>query len=131
MPRWPRWKRRFEQFSIASGLAAEATVKQVSTFLYCMGEEAEEGLLSTRITKAERKVYWKSWTRTSKFKKTLFKLVEHCEYGALRDQMVRDRIVVGIKDSSLSEQLQRDANLTLDSALKHETQQVLKGKEST
>ena len=48
----------------------------------------------------------------------LFKLVEYCEYGALRDQMVRDRTVMGIKDSSLSEQLQLDANLTLDSAMK-------------
>ena len=53
--------------------------------------------------------------------------------------MVHDRIVVGIKDSSLSEQLQLDANLTLDSAMKrvrqqeavHKTQQVQKGKEST
>ena len=74
---WPRCKRRFEQFSIASGLAAEATVKQVSNLFYCMGEEAEEVLLSTRITEAERKVYAtvlekKSWTRTSKFGRTLF-----------------------------------------------------------
>ena len=46
---------------------------------------------------------------------------------------------MGIKDSSLSEQLQLDAILTSDSAMKrvrqreavHETQQVLKGKEST
>ena len=41
---WPRWKKRFDQFSVASGLAAEATVKQVSTLLYCMGEEAEDAL---------------------------------------------------------------------------------------
>ena len=170
MPRrilWPRWKRRFEQFSVASGLAAEAAVKQVSTLLYCMGEEAEEVLLSTRINEAERKVYATVLEKLDSYFKVrknviferarfnrrhqqdgesaeqyimeLFKLVEHCEYGALRDQMVRDRIVVGIKDSSLSEQLQLNANLTLDSAMKrvrqreavHETQQVLKGKEST
>ena len=35
----------------------------------------------------------------------LFKLVEHCEYGELNNQMVRDRIVVTINNSSLSEQL--------------------------
>ena len=34
------------------------------------------------------------------------------------DQMDHDLIVVAIKDSSLSKQLQLDANLTLDSAMK-------------
>ena len=33
---WPRWRRRYEQFQIASGLAAEPATKQVSTFLYCL-----------------------------------------------------------------------------------------------
>ena len=35
---WPRWKRRFEQFRIASGLSEESQLKQVSTFLYCLGK---------------------------------------------------------------------------------------------
>ena len=47
---WPHWKRRFEQFRIASGLSAEGGEKQVSELLYCMGEDMEETLRSTRIT---------------------------------------------------------------------------------
>ena len=39
---WPRWKRRFEQFRLASDLADESDDRQVSTLLYCMGEEAED-----------------------------------------------------------------------------------------
>ena len=34
---WSRWKRRFEQFRVASGLDSESGAKQVSMLLYCMG----------------------------------------------------------------------------------------------
>ena len=47
----------------------------------------------------------------------LYALAEHCNYGSLHDEMVRDRIVVGIRDSSLSEKLQLDAELTLTTAI--------------
>ena len=47
----------------------------------------------------------------------LYTLVEHCEYGALRDQMIRDRIVVGIANAKLSEKLQLDRDLTLEKAV--------------
>ena len=54
---WPRWKQRYEQFRVASGLESEAAVKQVNTLLYCMGEEADSVLASTNVTEEERKVY--------------------------------------------------------------------------
>ena len=47
----------------------------------------------------------------------LYSLAEHCQYGRLHDEMVRDRIVVGIKDSKLSEKLQMDNELTLEKAI--------------
>ena len=47
----------------------------------------------------------------------LYSLAEHCQYGQLHDEMVRDRIVVGIKDSKLSEKLQMDNELTLEKAI--------------
>lgn len=28
-------------------------------------------------------------------------LAEHCQFGGLRDELVRDRIVVGLKDTTL------------------------------
>ena len=48
---------------------------------------------------------------------SLFCLDEHCEYGALHDEMIRDRIVVGIVDSSLSFKLQLDSKLTPKKAI--------------
>ena len=43
----------------------------------------------------------------------LHTLSEHCQYGALREELIRDRIVVGIKDKGLSEKMQMNRNLTL------------------
>ena len=46
----------------------------------------------------------------------LYALVETCEYGNLTDDMLRDRIVVGIRNAALSKRLQLDADLTLEKA---------------
>ena len=42
---------------------------------------------------------------------SLHKLIEHCDYGALKDEMIRDKIVVGLCDEQLSKKLQLDPNL--------------------
>ena len=47
----------------------------------------------------------------------LYCLAEYCKFGNLRDDLIRDRIVVGIKDKKLSEQLQLDSKLTLEKAI--------------
>ena len=54
---WPRWRRRFEHFRVASGLAEEDAKKQISTLLYCLGEEADSVLTSTNATEDDRKDY--------------------------------------------------------------------------
>ena len=56
---WPRWRKRFEQFRIASGLAEEAEERQVNTLLYCLGDDAEDVLRSTNISEEDRKKYGK------------------------------------------------------------------------
>ena len=56
---WPRWRKRFKQFRIASGLAEEAEEHQVYTLLYCLGDDAEDVLCSTNISKEDRKKYGK------------------------------------------------------------------------
>ena len=44
----------------------------------------------------------------------LYGLAEHCQYRALHDEMIRDRIIVGIRDVTLSEKLQMDSTLNLE-----------------
>lgn len=66
----------------------------------------------------------------------LYKLAENCNYGNMTKEMIRDRLVVGIKDSTLSQKLQMDSKVTLETAKKqirqceavHEQQQELQGK---
>ena len=45
-------------------------------------------------------------------------LADHCGYGLLRDEMVCDRIVVGIQDAKLSQKLHMDPELNLEEATK-------------
>ena len=45
-------------------------------------------------------------------------LAKHCGYGALHNEMIRDHIVVGLRDATLSEKLQMDSKLTLEKAVR-------------
>ena len=47
----------------------------------------------------------------------LFNLAEHCNFGSLRAELIRNRIVVGIRDKNLSEKLQLESDLTLEKAV--------------
>ena len=142
---WTRWKRRFDQYRIALGLAGEAEPRQVCTLLYCMGEEAGDVLTTTNITVADRKKYDKVVEKLDEFFKVrrntvferakfnrrnqmqgesieqyitaLFNLRETCEFGDLADQLLRDRIIVGIRYTALAERLMLDAKLDLDKVM--------------
>lgn len=46
------------------------------------------------------------------FVTALYALAEHCSYGVLHDELIRDRLVVGLSDKVLSERMQLDAELT-------------------
>ncbi len=44
---------------------------------------------------------------------SMYTLAEHCGYGPLHDEMIRDRIVVGIRNAPLSEKLQLNADFNV------------------
>lgn len=52
---WPRWKRRFERFRIASGLNTRGEEEQVNTLIYLMGDQAGDIFISFTLTEAEKK----------------------------------------------------------------------------
>ncbi|XP_069110194.1 uncharacterized protein [Argopecten irradians] len=142
---WPKWLKRFERFRIAAGLGAKEGPVQVNTFIYAMGGEAEDIIKSFGLSDEDSKTYDKVVEKfdnyfitrrntiferarfnhrrqnegesAENFIMALYALVEHCEYGELKSEMIRDRIVVGIRDSRLSEKLQLDATLTLEKAV--------------
>ncbi|XP_073966540.1 uncharacterized protein [Choristoneura fumiferana] len=45
---------------------------------------------------------------------TLRKLIKPCDYGDIEDEILRDRIVVGIKDNEVKKELLREADLKLE-----------------
>ncbi|XDV25073.1 hypothetical protein PO909_029054 [Leuciscus waleckii] len=142
---WPKWIRRFERFRIASGLELQPDENQVNTLIYTMGDEAEDIVTSLRMTEEEASVYntvkeklerhfvvrrniiferakfnqrqQEQGETVDSFITALHCLSEHCGYGHLHDEMVRDRLVVGLRDKKLSEQLQLDSELTLESTV--------------
>ena len=156
-------RRRFEQYRLASGLSKESEEHQISTLLYCLGEDSEDVLDLTKISAEDRKKYEKVLSQFDNFFKVrkniifersrfnrrnqssdesaeqyitcLHQLADNCEYGEMKDEMIRDRLVVGIKDQTLSECLQMEPDLTLDKAKKmvrqreavKEQQVILKG----
>lgn len=47
----------------------------------------------------------------------LYALAENCNYGALHNELLRDRLVVGLRDIILSEWMQLDRDLTIEKAI--------------
>ena len=57
------------------------------------------------------------------FVTALYAHVEHCEYGGLKEQMIRVRLVVGLRDSKLSERLQLKFGLRSEERSHNSTEQ--------
>ena len=142
---WPRWVKRFDRYRHATGLKDKPGAVQVSTFIYSMGNRAKDILTSMSLSEEDSEDYEKvidSFERhfikkrnviyerarfnqrrqeqgetVDTFITALFKLAEHCHYEALHDEMIRDRIVVGLRDSTLAEKLQLDSDLTMEKSI--------------
>lgn len=48
------------------------------------------------------------------FMTSFHRLVMLCGYGTLKEELIRDRFVVGLQESSFLEKLQSDPNLKLE-----------------
>jgi len=152
------WQRRFQQYLTATGLDKE-DARKVSTLLYCLEEESDDVLTSANTSEHEQEndvaviekfdTFFKGRRNerarnnrrdqmegeSEKSITCLYGVVETCEYGTLKEEMLRDRLVVGIRDLAMSQKLQREAGLTLERAKKairqkeavHEQQQQLRG----
>ena len=142
---WPKWIRRFERFRCASGLDKKSQEIQVNTLVYSMGDEADDILTSFHLSSEDKAKYdvvkekfegyfvkrrnviferakfnqrrQEPGEPVDSFITSLHCLAEHCGCGDLHNQMIRDRIVVGLQDISLSEKLQLDPDLTLEKAV--------------
>ena len=117
--KWQTWIRRFERFRLASGLEEKGEESQVNALIYCMGPEADDILASFNLSADDSKIFdtvkAKFESRFIKkrnvvferakfnlrkqeeseavdtFITSLYQLSEHCNYGNLRDELIRYR----------------------------------------
>ncbi|KAL1426100.1 hypothetical protein MTO96_018573 [Rhipicephalus appendiculatus] len=141
---WSAWKRRWERFRTASGLHHQPDTDQINSLIYIMGDKAEDVLTALCLTTANAKKYAKVIEafdshfvvkKNITYERALFNrriqdegeamtdfitalrtLVERCDYGDLKDELIRDKIVVGMRDQKLSTKLQLEQDLTLEKA---------------
>ena len=139
---WEKWIRRFNRFRIASELHKESEEIQINSLIYAMGPSAADVLTTFEFDKGEeakfdivklqfdqyfnvrrnvtyeRAKFNQRRQEVEEFITSLYCLAENCAYGALKEEMIRDRIFVGVRDAKLSEKMQLEMALTLAMAVK-------------
>ena len=127
---WLRWEQRFLRYRETTGLDKKEGEIQISTITLTLSaaekdfaavvEKLEQHFIKKRNIIYERACFNQRSRREGEpvddFITSLYKLSEHRQFGALRD-LIRDRIVVGLRDTRLSEKLQVDGDLTLGKAV--------------
>ena len=144
---WPKWIRRWERFRQPSGLYEKEDSSQINHLIYLMGDDAEDIFVSFRFKEKMKRepkyneaiekfndhfyskvniVYervkfnqrvQKEGEPCDLFATDLIKLAESCAFRDLRDELIRDRILIGMRDGKLSQQLQIISDLTLERAI--------------
>ena len=143
--KWKKFKQTWSNYEIATGVAKKEKPTRVATLLTVIGEEAVDVYNTfTWDEEGDDLKSKKSWRSSRPFAtpgRTLYmntvffsrnqdsgESIDHyvtvlknvantCEFGALKESLIRDRIVFGIQDSSVRERLLRDAKLTLETAI--------------
>lgn len=138
---WKRFKQRFNIYLAASGAGGDDEKLKAHILLHVIGEDAldiynsfqlnEANLTLTELmTKFEEYFVPRQNVTFERYKFSthdqkqgvlfdqylaeLHTLSKTCEFGTLRDSLVRDRVVCGTVDNALRERLLRETGLTLD-----------------
>lgn len=141
---WPEWK-QFTRYRIASKLNQDSGEVQVAALVYSMGKEAENIFKSFGLTAEDEKNYdtvlekfeghfvpktntiherakfhqrkQNNGESVETFIRSLYELSEKCAYEDKRNEQIRDKLVIGLLDKELSEELQLQTDLTLETAV--------------
>lgn len=142
---WKRFKRNFDIFMIAGELTAKSDEIKINLLLNAVGEEAVRNYDSFDMTEDERKVYNDVVKAFDEFctpkKNTVYErymfyqrnqgdgepfdtflihirqLARTCEFEAKENEMLRDRIVMGVNDQKLQRKMLETPNLTYSIAV--------------
>ena len=142
---WKRFKKTYTLYSTATEVDKKDEETQAAILLHCIGEDAMEIFDTLDLSQTEQKnpakiiekfeAYFLPKTNQSveshkfntrvqgpaesfdNFLADLRKLSANCDFGSLRDRLVRDRIVSGIREKRVQDRLLRETDLTFNKAV--------------
>lgn len=143
---WTKFLQRFQNFEIATGVHKKDDTTRVATLLSVIGQQAVDTYNTfTWAEDGDAKRYVKVVDQFAKFCKgkknvtyeryvfncrnqregetidafvtELKTLADTCEFMELKNSLIRDRIILGIRNTGLKQRLLRDPELTLDKAV--------------
>lgn len=143
---WKMFKQMWTNYEIANDLQDQPETKRVAILLSFVGEDAlkiyntfqwnnesdsrnlnmilgkfEEYYSPLKNTTYERYIFncrkQNPGETVDEFVTNLKLLAENCEFGAIKDSLIRDAIITGISDSVLREHMLIDSGLTLEKAV--------------
>ena len=144
--KFKQWKSRWNNYVIATQLDKCSAQRRCAIMLSCIGEEAltiidgldledddrkdpdkildklKEYCVGTLNEIYERYIFNSRNQEVGEtfdtFLSSLRTLAKSCNYGPLRDSLIRDRIVMGIRDEPTRKRLLHDEKLTLDTCIR-------------
>ena len=143
---WKSFRREWKFYELAAGIHKKAQEVRVASLLNVIGKEGmdmyetfqwenssdalkidkvlekfEERCVPARNETYERYVFFKreqlSNESLDSYITALMKLSESCGFGALRESLVRDRLILGVKDDRVREKLLGKRDLDLNKAI--------------
>ncbi|XP_008189883.1 uncharacterized protein LOC103311865 [Acyrthosiphon pisum] len=140
---WTRWKSVFSLYMVGSGAIKLKEEEKIAILLHCIGDEGRTVSETFEFTEKDRTYdtiikkfdeYYVPALNESvetfkfnsrvqgadetfeKFETDLRQLSNNCNFGLLRDRLIRDRIVAGVKCKIVQDRLLRTPNLILSKA---------------
>ncbi|KAJ8038504.1 hypothetical protein HOLleu_15949 [Holothuria leucospilota] len=142
---WTKFHQNFTNFELATGIKEKGDAIRIATLLSVIGQEAvdtfntfifptgdetkfekvlekfENHCKGKKNTTYERYMFncrnQQAGENIDSFVTALKALAESCEFGELKDSLILDRVILGISDRQLKQQLLRTEVLTLDKAI--------------
>lgn len=142
---WRRFKADYEIYTKASGVSEKTKAVQAAVLLHCIGRDAREIFKTFDLTEEDKDDPAKIMTQYDKyflpmtnksverhkfnqrmqqagesfeeFLADLRKISKNCEFGNMKDDLIVDRIVCGIKDTRVKNRLLREKNLDLQKTI--------------
>lgn len=143
---WKKWRKTFEIYMTATDLVSKPEARKVAILLHVAGEEAMEKFETFGLTddqkkklddvlkafdefctpkvneRVERHIFFtrvqNSGENFTCFLTDLKKLSASCDFGDLKDSLIKDRIICGITDHEIKNRLLRGDDLTLEKCIR-------------